>query len=67
MKLIVTLQILIDVVIPRRLTRSATKGERGSVTLELAVIAGALFLIAVGAVALITNAVNGNLAKITGG
>lgn len=67
MKLIVTLQILIDIVIPRRIARLPTRDERGSSTLELAVIAGAVFLLAVGAVALITNAVNGNLAKITGG
>jgi Flp pilus assembly pilin Flp len=67
MKLIIALQIFIDVVIPRRLTRMAGKDERGSNTLELAVIAGAVFLLAVGAVALIANAVNGNLAKIVGG
>lgn len=67
MRLFIALQILTDVVLPRRLAQLRAKDERGSITLEQAVIAGALFVIAVAAVAIITNAVNGNLAKITGG
>lgn len=67
MKLFIALQILTAVVIPRRLAQLKVKDERGSVTLEQAVIAGALFVIAVAAVAIITNATNGRLAMITGG
>ncbi|MCA0253356.1 MAG: hypothetical protein LCH76_13935 [Actinobacteria bacterium] len=66
MKWFIALQIIIHVVIPRRLTQLKVRNERGSSTLELAIIAGALFVIAVGVVALISNATNSNVSKITG-
>ncbi len=67
MRLFIALQILTNVVIPRRIAQLKAGNERGSVTLEQAFIAGGLFLLAVGVVAAIKYAVDLSTAKVTGG
>lgn len=66
MKIFTTLQLVATVIVPGKIAdlRSKPRNERGSVTLEQAVIAGALFVAAVAVVAVIVGAINTNIGKI---
>lgn len=67
LKLYIALQMLTAVTVPAKITELKEARERGSVTLEQAVIAGALFLAAVAIVGIIVSAATTNANKITGG
>lgn len=67
LKTYIAMQLLLTVTVPAKIIELKDARERGSLTLEQAVVAGVLFVAAVALGAVIVVAVTANANKITGG